>query len=277
MPETLCRKQILMCPPDYFGVDYVINPWMEGQKGRSEAREARRQWLDLKALIERHADVLLLGPRSGLPDLVFTANAGLVSGGKVVISRFRYPERRGEETLFRDWFEAHGFRVIGPPEGLFFEGAGDALHDETRKLFWVGHGFRSDAGLAPFLEKALATRAVPLGLADPLYYHLDTCLCPLPGGCLLYFPEAFDPASRATIEAIVPDDKRIPVSAAEAADFCCNAVALGQTVILNAASPRLRDRLAQEGLVVEPTPLTEFMKAGGAAKCLTLELYPNTP
>ncbi len=272
MPETPCRKKILMCPPDFFGVDYVINPWMEGQRGLADAAEARGQWLDLKARVERHADVLLLTPRPGLPDLVFTANAGLASGGNVVISRFRYPERRGEEPLFRDWFETHGYRVIDPPAGLFFEGAGDALYDAARELFWVGRGFRSDAELAPFLEKALDTRVVPLRLTDPRFYHLDTCFCPLPGGFLLYFPEAFDSASRATIEAIVADDKRIPVNGAEAEDFCCNAVALGQAVILNAATPRLRDRLAQAAFVVEPTPLTQFMKAGGAAKCLTLEL-----
>ncbi len=272
MPQSSSRKKILMCPPDFFGVDYVINPWMEGQKGHADAAEARRQWLDLKARVERHAEALLLAPRPGLPDLVFTANAGLAKGGKVVISRFRFPQRRGEEVFFRDWFETHGYRVIDPPAGLFFEGAGDALHDAARDLFWVGHGFRSDAGVAPFLEQALATRAVPLGLTDPRFYHLDTCLCPLPGGFLLYFPGAFDPASRAAIESIAPDDKRIPVDDAEAEEFCCNAVALGKTLILNAASPRLRHRLTQAGFLVEATPLTQFMKAGGAAKCLTLEL-----
>jgi arginine dihydrolase len=277
MPQNPSRKKILMCPPDFFGVAYVINPWMEGQYGRADSAEALRQWLDLKTRVERHADVLLLAPRPGLPDLVFTANAGLPAKDKVVISRFRYPERRGEEALFRSWFETHGFEVIDPPENLFFEGAGDALRDAARDLFWVGHGFRSDAGMAPFLEKALDARAVPLGLTDPRFYHLDTCFCPLPGGFLLYFPEAFDSASRATIEAIVPQDRRIPVNDADAEDFCCNAVALDRTVILNAASPDLRARLASAGFLVEPTPLTQFMKAGGAAKCLTLELQPGTP
>jgi N-dimethylarginine dimethylaminohydrolase len=272
LPKDPVRKKILMCPPDFFGVDYVINPWMEGQKGRAEAAEARRQWLDFKTLVERHADVLLLGARPGLPDLVFTANAGLPKGRKVVISRFRFPQRRGEEVIFRDWFEAHGFRVVDPPKTLFFEGAGDALYDQARDLFWVGHGFRSDQGLAPFLETVFETRAVPLGLIDPRYYHLDTCLCPLPGGFLLYFPGAFDPASRAAIESLVPADKRIAVDRDEAEDFCCNAVALGKNVILNAASPVLRDRLARAGFTVAATPLTQFMKAGGAAKCLTLEL-----
>ncbi|MDI4641100.1 nitrate reductase [Rhodoblastus acidophilus] len=261
-----------MCAPDFFGVAYVINPWMEGQFARTDAAEARRQWLDLKALLEQRADIRLIAPRPGLPDLVFTANAGLPRNGKVVISRFRCLERRGEEEVFRDWFQRQGFEVIDPPEGLSFEGAGDALYDEARDLYWVGHGFRSHKDAAPFLEKALGTRAVSLGLIDPRFYHLDTCLCPLPGDFLLYFPGAFDPASRAAIEALVPEEQRIGVDSAEAETFCCNAVALGDKIILNAASPGLRERLAQAGLTVEATPLTQFMKAGGAAKCLTLEL-----
>ena len=26
----MSKNKILMCPPDYFSVDYVINPWMSG-------------------------------------------------------------------------------------------------------------------------------------------------------------------------------------------------------------------------------------------------------
>ena len=115
-----------------------------------------------------------------LPDLVFTANAGLPMGERVVISRFRCPQRRGEEAVFRAWFEAQGYEIVDPPRDMFFEGAGDALHDEARDLLWVGHGFRSHKDMAPFLESRFGTRAVSLGLADPRFYHLDTCLCPLP-------------------------------------------------------------------------------------------------
>ena len=31
------RRALLMCAPDYFGVDYIINPWMENQIGRADA------------------------------------------------------------------------------------------------------------------------------------------------------------------------------------------------------------------------------------------------
>ena len=272
-PGKKILKTILMCAPDHFGVAYVINPWMEGQFARTDADEAQRQWQALKALIETRVKVCLVGPaRPDLPDLVFTANAGLPMGESVVISRFRCPERRGEEAVFRAWFEAQGYEIVDPPRDMFFEGAGDALHDETRDLLWVGHGFRSHKDIAPFLEARFGTRAVSLGLADPRFYHLDTCLCPLPGGSLMYFPGAFDAPSREAIEAIVPEAHRICVSEADAKHFCCNAVALDDLVILNHASPALRDRLAQAGIAVALTPLTQFLKAGGAAKCLTLEL-----
>jgi N-dimethylarginine dimethylaminohydrolase len=87
----------------------------------------------------------------------------------------------------------------------------------------------------------------------------------------MYFPAAFDAVSRARIEAIVPERHRICVDAADAATFCCNAVALDRTVILNQASPALRERLHEAGLTPALTPLSQFIKAGGAAKCLTLE------
>lgn len=272
MSRNAQRKQILMCAPDHFGVAYVINPWMEGQYARTDADEARRQWLGLKALIESRADVRLVPPHPGLPDLVFTANAGLPKGKTIVLSRFRCPERRGEEPVFRAWFEAEGYRVIDPPNDLPFEGAGDALYDEARDLFWVGHGFRSHEDVAPFLEKTLATRTVSLGLIDPRFYHLDTCLCPLPGGSLLYFPGAFAPASRAAIEAQVPPERRICVEGPDAENFCCNAVALDGAVIFNRASASLIERLRQAGFEPLLTPLDQFIKAGGAAKCLTLEI-----
>jgi N-dimethylarginine dimethylaminohydrolase len=265
-------REILMCPPDHFGVAYVINPWMEGQFRRTDPAQARDQWLDLRAILEKSARISLVDSHPSLPDLVFTANAGLTRGGKAIISRFRAPERRGEEPIFRAWFAARGFEIVEPPADLFFEGAGDALYDEARDLFWVGHGFRSHKDAAPFLEAVLATRALSLGLVDPRFYHLDTCLAPLPHGFLMYFPGAFDEASRAAIEAIVPEEKRICVDEADAETFCCNAVALGNNVVLNDASPGLQDCLRRIGVEPVLTPLSQFMKAGGAAKCLTLNL-----
>ena len=42
----------------------------------------------------------LVDPQPGLPDMVFTANAGLERNGTVLLSSFYHPERRGEEHYF---------------------------------------------------------------------------------------------------------------------------------------------------------------------------------
>lgn len=268
----MLTQKILMCAPDFFGIDYVINPWMEGNRGNADRILAMQQWFRLKQRIEAHAEILLIPPQLGFPDQVFTANAGMVMGNKVVVSRFHAPERQGEEPFFNAWFAANGFQIVSWPRDIFFEGAGDALFDRAQPIIWAGHGFRSVLKAAPLLESVFNRRVVPLKLVDPRFYHLDTCLCPLEDGYLLYFPPAFDDESQQAIIAHVPEEKRIAVDVEDAEQFACNAVDLKKHVYMNGATNALQDRLKKAGFAPFVTPLSEFMKAGGAAKCLTLKL-----
>ncbi len=59
---------------------------------------------------------------------------------------------------------------------------------------------------------------------------------------------------------------------ADALRFACNAINVGRTIMLNEISNHLRDRLAALGFRVVQVELSEFLKAGGAAKCLALRL-----
>jgi N-dimethylarginine dimethylaminohydrolase len=265
-------QSVLMCPPDHFEVAYVINPWMKEHVAKTDADSAHAQWSALRNEIARHAEVVLLPPRAGLPDLVFTANAGLVLGRRALVSRFRRPERVGEEKHDREMFAGLDFEIVEWPGEIAFEGAGDALFDREQPLLWVGYGFRTDARVPSLLEKLFGRKTAALNLVDPRFYHLDTCLCPLAGGFLLYYPPAFDAASQALIESLTPAEKRIAVDEVDALYFCCNAVELNAHVIMNDASPELQLRLRQAGFTPVVTPLSEFMKAGGGAKCLSLKL-----
>jgi hypothetical protein len=49
-------------------------------------------------------------------------------------------------------------------------------------------------------------------------------------------------------------------------------VVLGQTVVTNTGCPKLHAELRMRGFTPIETPLSEFLRAGGAAKCLTLRL-----
>ena len=265
--------QILMCRPSFYDVNYVINPWMEGNVHKSSQSLAIEQWKRLHDIIADRAEVKLIEPQQGWPDLVFTANAGLPLGNEVVLSSFYHKERQGEEPHFKAWFETNGFKTIYElPRDLPFEGAGDALLDSEGNWLWAGYGFRSDLASHLKIAEWLKVDVVSLRLVDQRFYHLDTCLCPLNGGYLMYFPAAFDASSNRQIEQRIAPDKRIVVSEADADQFACNTVNVGQTVILNRASVSLRRRLEEAGFEVIETPLTEFLKAGGAAKCLTLHV-----
>jgi N-dimethylarginine dimethylaminohydrolase len=262
------RAQILMCPPDYYGVEYEINPWMSRQKQPDHAL-AVQQWTDLRAALQAAgAHTLLLTPVAGLPDMVFTANAAIVYRDQAVLARFRFPQRQGEEAHDAAWLTAAGFHVRRLQEGVFFEGAGDALF--CGDTLFAGYRIRSDVRGHQQIGEMFSCRVIPLELIDPYYYHLDTCFCPLAPGVAIYFPGAFDDYGRKVLAEHVP--QLIPVTADEAQGFACNAVVVGQTVITNAGCPQLHQALAARGFTPLATPLDEFVKAGGSAKCLTLRL-----
>jgi N-dimethylarginine dimethylaminohydrolase len=270
--EQAMKERFLMCAPRHFEVAYVINPWMKGNIARGSNPAAAAQWEALLTLLRRHADVDCISAEPGVPDLVFTANAGLVLDRRVLLSAFRHPERRPEEAYFSRWFSSQGFDVLTMPDGVYFEGAGDALFDSRLPLLWMGYGHRTDDAAAAVIATQINVDVVPLRLVNPHFYHLDTCLCPLQGGVLLYYPDAFDRASQQRIVELVPPELRIAVDVGDAVAFACNAVNTGRHVIMNQASEALFHTLEEHGYQVHQTPLSEFMKAGGSAKCLTLKL-----
>src|SRR5262245_17577749 len=128
----------LLCPPRFYGVEYVINPWMEGNVGRVDRRRAAEQWNGLHAELAARATVELVQPVEGLPDMPFVANAGLVLGDVFVPARFRFAERKPESAHFVAWARAAGFRVVEPLGGASFEGEGDALFQPGAPLLWSG-------------------------------------------------------------------------------------------------------------------------------------------
>jgi lysine-ketoglutarate reductase/saccharopine dehydrogenase-like protein (TIGR00300 family) len=269
--------QLLLCPPDHFGISYVINPWMEGNVNRAVHETAVAQWQNLHRVLTEHAKVEVIAPQPGLPDMVFTANAGAIVGRRVVLSRFLHRERQGEEPHFKQWFTERGFKVFEMPPDLPFEGAGDALLARDGSRLWAAYGFRTELDAHPILADQLRIEVLSLRLMDRRFYHLDTCFCPLDDGWLLYHPAAFDARSNRLIEERVPEARRLAVAESDAVNFACNAVNLGRVVVVNQASAELKTRLGEAGFSVVETPLGEFLKAGGGAKCLTLRLTEPSP
>jgi N-dimethylarginine dimethylaminohydrolase len=273
--------RLLMCRPEHFAVSYTINPWMDPQSWARDTlahAAAAREWADLhRKLVEHGAAIDLVPAASGLPDLVFTANAAVALDRQVLLARFRHPERQREEPHFEATF--HALRARGLidavrklPEGVVLEGAGDCVFDATRKLFWLGYGQRSDAAARRAVAELFGREVVTLALADPRFYHMDTALSPLPGGEVMYLPYAFTTAGRGEIRDRVAPEQRITLDIEDACRLAANTVCLGNTLVMSDCSARLRAELEERGYRVVTTPLPSFLRSGGSAFCLTLRL-----
>jgi N-dimethylarginine dimethylaminohydrolase len=275
------RARFLMCPPEHFAVSYAINPWMDPQRWARDKRAhmaATREWNALHdKLIELGAAVELMPAAPGVPDLVFTANAAVVLDRRALLARFRHEERRREEPHFAATFralQARGLidelRSLSPE--MVLEGAGDCVYDGSRDLFWMGHGPRSDRAAAAVVSDTFAREVVALELADPRFYHMDTALCPLPGGEVMYLPGAFAADALREMHARVALSDRIEIVVEDGCQLAANAVCVGRTILLSTASNALCDQLHRRGYEVAKTPLGSFLRSGGSAFCLTLRL-----
>lgn len=262
---------ILMCPPDYFTVDYAINPWMQHADSPVNIELAKQQWETLRqAIADAGAKVEILPPQPGLPDLVFTANCAFVYGDQAVTAHYRHSERQGEEPFGQTWFKERGYNVTALPDHIHFEGSGDALIWNNR--VFAGYKMRSDLAAHSYLSQASGLPVMSLELSDPKFYHVDVCFCPLTDDYLIWYPGAFNEYGRSVIEANVPAEKRIAVTDEEANTFVCNAVCVDKTVIFNVGAPRVKAELESKGFNVVQVDMSEFLKSGGSCKCLTVRL-----
>ncbi|HUQ62483.1 MAG TPA: arginine deiminase-related protein [Acidimicrobiales bacterium] len=269
MPADLTwGRRFLMCPPEYFGVLYEINPWMHREVA-VDLDVARQQWENLVTTLRAAgAEVEILPAQPDLPDLVFTANAGTLNSLQFVPARFRHPERRAEVPHYVEWFRQHGFSVAPLPDGPSHEGAGDAL--PFGNVFLSGYRTRSDAGAHGDLSRLLGAEVLPVELVDPRFYHLDLTFCPLDDRRALVVPDAWDPYGRRVIEGLVPEPLVLDVD--EALGFAANSVVVGSTVVMPGAPVRVGRQLEAWGFDVVESPMGEFLKAGGGCRCLTLAL-----
>jgi N-dimethylarginine dimethylaminohydrolase len=276
-PTTCCQRhasqtgggvKVLMCAPSHYDIRYEINPWMK-LHNRIRTEKALVQWEELRrALARLGVQVLTLPQKKECPDMVFTANAGVVKGRDFIPSHFRYRERRAEEGAFTRFFKRRGYRIRDAAKNMCFEGEGDLL--PYGDMLFGGFRFRSEIKAHERVSEVLQKRLVTLDLVQPHFYHLDTCFLPLDYRSALYYPSAFDAYGRKVIERFIKNP--IPVSTVDAFQFACNGIRVGRTVVLNKASRALKNRLKKEGYDVLETPTTEFMKAGGSVKCLLLKL-----
>lgn len=271
-PPHFDRPTYLMCPPQWYDVDYVINPWMAGNLHRPQRDRAFTQWRNLYDALHRIADVRVLHPREGSPDMTFVGHTAVVQHGVAAISNFAHPQREAEAQHLRRWMADAGFLLWETPPESAFEGEGDVLFEPSGRHIWAAHGSRTCEHCHRHLASAWHATFTSLHLIDPRFYHLDTCFAPLAGGFVLYFPDAFDGPSLDRIHAAYAPQRRIAVTEAEATQFACNVINVGRSLLMGSVGSSLAARLTAVGFDVQQIDLSEFLRGGGSAKSLALRL-----
>ncbi len=271
-PPHFERPTFLMCAPQWYDINYVINPWMAGNLHRPSRDLAFAQWKRLSHQLQTMADVRLIPAVPGSPDMVFVGHTAAVQHGIAAVSSFAHLQRQAEEKPIRRWLQDHGFLIWDTPRETAFEGEGDVLFDAEGRHLWAAHGVRTCRNCHRHIADAWQVSVTSLHLVDPRFYHLDLCFAPLAGGYVMYFPEAFDAASREAIESAYPAGRRIQVTELEAVAFSCNVINIGRSILMNTVTTDLAHRLAECGFSVTQIDLSEFLKGGGSAKSLVLRL-----
>lgn len=268
--ELAWGRRYLMVRPDHFRVEYAINPFMDPSAGVDPAL-AMAQWEALKEALERAgARVEVLPQRPDAPDMVYAMNLGLVVATpddheEVVLSHMRWPQRRMETTSTRGFFADRGARLhtIGADGvGALFE-AGDAFPFRGELL--VGYGPRTEKLATKHLADALGVTVRRFRIVHDGLYHFDLGFCPLDDQRALVCPAAYEDADK--LLALIPEPLVLTVE--EAMTFCANAVVVGRTIVMPACPDRIRRQLEVWGFEVVVVDVGEFLKGGGAVRCLT--------
>lgn len=275
----------LMCQPDFFHIDEEINVWMSKRR-QPRSEKARMQWQELMRIYaELRVELWFIEPQPGLQDMCFTANAGWCRWGKMILANFRHAIRKAEEPYYELWFGKYRSRllnveVVKLPPHIYFEGQGDVVTagSEKEAVVLVGYGQnRTDYEAARYLGEIHGLsqdRVIPVRLINPQFYHLDTACLFIPPRFLLYYPDAFDSASKKVLAGLPVE--LLPVGEEDAKRFACNGVFVEHgghtTVIMNKPSKELVGTLDKFGFLVRGIDMSEFLKSGGSARCLTLFL-----
>ena len=275
------RQKVLFASPDYFDVQYVINPHMKDNIGKVDRELAWVQWTKLRKMytslgLGQH----IIPGAHKMPDMVFCANQTLPyvdekGNPGVFLSKMNAPERSKEVTHFGHFFMNQSYELTSLPESFegSFEGMGDALWHPSRRLLFGGHGFRTSLDVYHFISDEIKVPIIALELSDPDFYHLDTCLCMLSEKDVLIYRGAFDAEGNAMIDALFENVIEAPEAEARKL-FACNAHCPDQkNVIIQSGCTETKKQLESAGYVVHEVETGEFLKSGGSVFCMKMMFW----
>ncbi len=279
-----------MVTPEFFDVEYAINPYMtssDGQLHKIDRLKAQSQWNELRNAYSKlgYAVDVLPGVK-GLPDMVFAANQSFPfwdhkkEQPSVIISSMRSEFRKNEVSYFEKYYSENKYTIyhlpldkFGEKSGQAFEGNGDALIRPGRKQIFGGYGFRTDKNVYNEIQRITNYEIFLLELKKEHFYHLDTCLSFLDENTIAIVPEAFTSDDLRSLKNKFANIIEIDIDEAKN-NFAGNCHCPdGKNVILQSGSEKLIKSLHNHGFKTIEVDTSEFMKSGGSVFCMKMMCY----
>jgi N-dimethylarginine dimethylaminohydrolase len=268
---------VLMCRPTYFDVIDVKNPFMRPNAESIDRGKAEYQWSTLAAAFaESGLAVHEVAPVEGCEDMVFTANPAFTGvradGTRVALgSCMRYESRNREVKPTLAALANLAYEIVDLPDGVHFEGGGDAVwHANGREIF-LGVGPRTDVRAAEAVAGAFFVDVVPLQLLTERFYHLDTAFCVLDEAIAIAYPGAFLPESYELLKNHF--DSVIELDGMEAMNLAANAARAGGSTVIIERGAEKTARVLSDYYNVVSVDTSEFIKSGGSVYCMKQYLF----
>jgi N-dimethylarginine dimethylaminohydrolase len=267
-------RTLLLCPPTYYReleISEIAHRTVESGEG-----------VDLSVAVPMHAGLARALAEAGIdlaweeahPDhawQVYTRDFGVNTPAGVLIGKFRYEPRWGDEEFAIAALEKLGATIVGRVSRGAVEGGDCWLLDESTLV--IGAGNRSTLeGIqnAAELMKPHGIDVLPVEF-DPAWNHLDMIFSVLAEKLAMYGEDGL-PASYV---GFLKDRgwRLIPLPEEQVMKTACNVLSLGQGRILSfAENETVNELLRAEGFELVAPPLREFTKMGGGPHCLTFEV-----
>lgn len=292
----LINKKVIVSGANFFTDKDAINALMDSSVpvNLEEANKEHQSIID--AFKEAGIEVVKVDPPKGCQDGIYTANWALIRNGRAVMSRLPN-KRKPEEAYAKQVISNLGLEVVELPSDIqAFSGQGDSLAcDDT---IFCQSPYRTSKSAHPVIKDLLGYGNVvsletkpsrwfkfgPRKLnkitkwPDSPTYDIDLAIAIIrpktdaTPALIAYCPSVFKRSSRKIIKKLTAFEK-IKVSKSEALkSYATNLVSTGETVILNAGAPKLKNELEKRGLKVIELSLPELKKGGGSIRCSSLTI-----
>jgi N-dimethylarginine dimethylaminohydrolase len=266
--------KLLLCPPTYYReleISEIAHRTVQSGEG-----------VDLSVAVPMHEGLAAALEEAGIelfweeahPDhawQVYTRDFGVNTPAGVLIGKYRYEPRWGDEEFAIDALTRLGADIVGRVARGAVEGGDCWLLDESTLV--IGAGNRSNLeGIANTAEilKPHGIDVLPVEF-DPTWNHLDMIFSVLGEKLALY---GEDGLPQSYVRFLKDRGWRlIPLPEEQVMKTGCNVLSLGEGRILSfAENETVNALLRSEGFDLMAPPLREFTKMGGGPHCLTFEV-----